>query len=138
MRKYLIAGLLTVAFVTPALAEDFYVAVDLASGRCVMMGGAAPDTKFFKSMGKYDSHEGRAQSHGRHERVQIASLAFPSVSQGASATSGRPLFFVVLTLSHHDHPAASAVAVAGLAPEHELGLALLAFELPAPFGAADG
>jgi len=33
MRKYLIAGLLTVAFVTPALAEDFYVAVDLASGR---------------------------------------------------------------------------------------------------------
>jgi len=41
MRKYLIAGLLTVAFVTPALAEDFYVAVDLASGRCVMMSGAA-------------------------------------------------------------------------------------------------
>jgi hypothetical protein len=50
MRKYLIAGLLTVAFVTPALAEDFYVAVDLASGRCVMMGGAAPDAKFFSSL----------------------------------------------------------------------------------------
>ena len=45
MRKYLSAG----------LAEDFYVAVDLASGRCVMMGGAAPDAKFFKSMGKFSS-----------------------------------------------------------------------------------
>ncbi len=75
MRKYLIAGLLTVAFVTPALAEDFYVAVDLASGRCVMMSGAAPDAKFFKSMGKYASHEGRAHGHGRHEGVQVAVLA---------------------------------------------------------------
>ncbi|MGA9602689.1 MAG: hypothetical protein WBQ82_01080 [Methyloceanibacter sp.] len=55
MRKYLIAGILTVAFVTPALAEDFYVAVDLASGRCVMMMGAVPDAKFFKSMGKFSS-----------------------------------------------------------------------------------
>jgi len=55
MRKYLIAGLLTVAFVTPALAKDFYVAVDLASGRCVMMSGAAPDAKYFKMMGKYAS-----------------------------------------------------------------------------------
>ena len=57
MRKYLIAGLLTAAFVTPALAEDFYVAVDLASGRCVMMSGAAPDAKYFKTMGKYASME---------------------------------------------------------------------------------
>ena len=55
MRKYLIAGLLTVAFVTPALAEDFYVAVGLASGRCVMIMGAAPDAKYFKSMGKFES-----------------------------------------------------------------------------------
>ncbi|MGE5261129.1 MAG: hypothetical protein ACM3MH_09670 [Actinomycetota bacterium] len=55
MRKYLIAGLLTVAFVSPALAEDFYVAVDLASGRCVMMMGSAPDAKYFKSMGKFSS-----------------------------------------------------------------------------------
>jgi hypothetical protein len=55
MRKYLIAAALTVAFVTPALAEDFYVAVDLASGRCVMMSGKEPDTKYFKTMGKYGS-----------------------------------------------------------------------------------
>jgi hypothetical protein len=55
MRKYLIAAALTVAFVTPALAEDFYVAVDLASGRCVMMSGAATDAKYFKSMGKYST-----------------------------------------------------------------------------------
>jgi acetylornithine deacetylase/succinyl-diaminopimelate desuccinylase-like protein len=72
MRKYLIAGLLTVAFVTPALAEDFYVAVDLASGRCVMMSGAAPDTKHFKAMGKYGSNGGGAQGHGYHERVPVA------------------------------------------------------------------
>ena len=39
MRKYLIAGLLTVAFVTPALAEDFYVAVDLATGRVTVDSG---------------------------------------------------------------------------------------------------
>jgi hypothetical protein len=55
MRKYLIAAALTVAFVTPALAEDFYVAVDLASGRCVMMDGAAPDAKYFKMMDKFTS-----------------------------------------------------------------------------------
>ena len=41
----------------PGLAEDFYVAVDLASGRCVMISGAAPDTKHFKTMGKYGSME---------------------------------------------------------------------------------
>ncbi len=41
MRKYLIAGLLTVAFVTPALAEDFYVAVDLASATATRDDGPA-------------------------------------------------------------------------------------------------
>ena len=66
MRKYLIAAALTVAFVTPALAEDFYVAVDLASGRCVMMTGKEPDAKHFKMMGKYtsmeDAHKAMASS----------------------------------------------------------------------------
>jgi hypothetical protein len=31
--QILIAAVLSAAFVSPALAEDFYVAVDLASGR---------------------------------------------------------------------------------------------------------
>lgn len=57
MRKFLIAAALTVAFATPALAEDFFVAVDLASGRCVMMSGKAPSSKHFKVMGKYASME---------------------------------------------------------------------------------
>jgi hypothetical protein len=55
MRKFLIATALIVAYATPALAEDFYVAVDLASGRCVMMSGKEPDAKHFKMMGKYAS-----------------------------------------------------------------------------------
>jgi hypothetical protein len=57
MRKLLIAAALIVAYVTPAFAEDFYVAVDLASGRCVMMSGKEPDTTHFKMMGKYGSME---------------------------------------------------------------------------------
>lgn len=64
MRKYLIAAALTVAFVTPALAEDFYVAVDLASGRCVMMSGKEPSSKHFKVMGKYGSMEDAHKAMG--------------------------------------------------------------------------
>jgi hypothetical protein len=64
MRKYLIAAVLSAAFVTPALAEDFYVAVDLASGRCVMMSGKAPDAKHFKTMGKYSSMEDAHKAMG--------------------------------------------------------------------------
>jgi hypothetical protein len=37
MRKYLFAAALTVAFVTPALAEQFYVVFDPASHKCEMM-----------------------------------------------------------------------------------------------------
>jgi hypothetical protein len=57
MRKYLIAAALVVAFAGPAFAEEFYVAVDLASGRCVMMSGKEPDAKHFKMMGKYATME---------------------------------------------------------------------------------
>lgn len=51
MKKYLIAGLLVSAFVTPALAEQFYVAFDPASKKCTMMHSqpASP----MKSMGTY-------------------------------------------------------------------------------------
>ena len=37
MKKYLLASALIVAFVTPALAEQFYVAFDPASHKCTMM-----------------------------------------------------------------------------------------------------
>jgi hypothetical protein len=54
MRKYLVAAVLIVAFAGPAFAEDFYVAVDLASGKCMTMT-TAPDAKKFKMMGKFGS-----------------------------------------------------------------------------------
>ena len=49
MKRYLIAGVLVFAFVSPALAEQFYVAFDPASHKCTMMHSqpAAP----MKSMG---------------------------------------------------------------------------------------
>ena len=37
MKKYLLATALIVGFVTPALAEQFYVAFDAASHKCSMM-----------------------------------------------------------------------------------------------------
>ena len=37
MKKYLVAAVLIAGFVTPALAEQFYVAFDLASKKCSMM-----------------------------------------------------------------------------------------------------
>jgi hypothetical protein len=49
MKRYLVAGVLVFAFVSPALAEQFYVAFDPASHKCTMMHSepAAP----MKSMG---------------------------------------------------------------------------------------
>ena len=37
MKKLLIASALIIGFVTPALAEQFYVAFDPASHKCTMM-----------------------------------------------------------------------------------------------------
>ena len=37
MKKYLVAAVLITGFVTPALAEQFYVAFDPASKKCSMM-----------------------------------------------------------------------------------------------------
>ncbi len=37
MSKYLVAAALVIAFVTPALAEQFFVAFDPASKKCSMM-----------------------------------------------------------------------------------------------------
>ncbi|MGB6345983.1 MAG: hypothetical protein WBF40_01325 [Methyloceanibacter sp.] len=49
MRKYLVAAALIVAFATPALAEQFYIAFDEASHKCEMMHNIPSGGK--KSMG---------------------------------------------------------------------------------------
>ncbi len=64
MRKYLIAAALIAGFAAPALAEDFYVAVDLASGKCVMMN-SEPDAKKFKMMGHYGTKDEATAAMGK-------------------------------------------------------------------------
>jgi hypothetical protein len=55
MKGYLIAGSLVLAFVTPAFAADYYVALRLGGGaKCEVMT-TAPDTTKYKMMGKYSS-----------------------------------------------------------------------------------
>jgi hypothetical protein len=56
MKKYLVAAALIVAFATPALAADYYVALRLGGGaaKCEVMT-TEPDTKTYKMMGKYTS-----------------------------------------------------------------------------------
>jgi opacity protein-like surface antigen len=56
MKKYLVAAALIVAFATPALAADYYVALRLGGGaaKCEIMT-TEPDTKTYKMMGKYTS-----------------------------------------------------------------------------------
>ena len=52
MKKYLVAATLIFAFVSPALAEQFYVVFDPASKKCEAMHNI-PEGK--KSMGTYGS-----------------------------------------------------------------------------------
>jgi hypothetical protein len=54
VKKYVIAGVLIAAFVTPALAEEIYVVFDPASHKCEAMHNI-PEGK--KSMGKFGSME---------------------------------------------------------------------------------
>ena len=54
MKKYLIAGVLIAAFVTPALAEEIYVVFDPASHKCEAMHNLPAG---MKSMGKFNSME---------------------------------------------------------------------------------
>ena len=54
MKKYVIAGVLVAALVTPALAEEIYVVFDPASHKCEAMHNI-PEGK--KSMGKFGSME---------------------------------------------------------------------------------
>jgi hypothetical protein len=51
MSKYLVAAALIIAFVTPALAEQFFVAFDPASKKCSMMHSQPPAG--MKVMGTY-------------------------------------------------------------------------------------
>ena len=52
MKKYLVAALLVSAFVSPALAEQFYVVFDPASKKCEAMHNIPTG---MKSMGTYGS-----------------------------------------------------------------------------------
>jgi hypothetical protein len=63
MHKYLIAGLLTVAFVTPALAADYYVALRLGGGGCTIMTHSPSPTKY-KMMGHYSSRSAAKKAMG--------------------------------------------------------------------------
>ena len=71
MKRYLIAGALVFAFVTPALAADYYVALRLGGGAaaCEVMT-TPPDAKTHKMMGKYEFRGRRDGGHGHHERVR--------------------------------------------------------------------
>ena len=55
MKKYLVAAALIVAFATPALAADYYVALRIGGGGCEVMSTEPTDTKKYKMMGKYSS-----------------------------------------------------------------------------------
>ena len=61
MKKYLIAAALTAAFVTPALAEQFYVVFDPASKKCEAMHEIPTG---MKSMGTYASMEEAKKAMG--------------------------------------------------------------------------
>ena len=54
MRKYLVAAALNRRLHYPALAEDYYVALKLVGGGCVIMDHK-PGTKKFKIMGTFSS-----------------------------------------------------------------------------------
>ena len=56
MKSYIMATAVLVAFATPALAADYYVALRLGGGAaaCEIMT-TEPDTKTHKMMGKYSS-----------------------------------------------------------------------------------
>ena len=69
MREYVIMVALIAGFVTPALAigNEFYLAADLASGKCMVMTHT-PDTSKYKMMGTYKSRGAAMKAmHGMAE-----------------------------------------------------------------------
>jgi hypothetical protein len=61
MKKYLIAGVLIVAFATPALAAEFMVMYDNDAKKCVTMATMPSDMKKYKMLGKYPT-QGEAET----------------------------------------------------------------------------
>ena len=53
MKKYLVAAGLIVAFTSPAVAADYYVALKIGGGGCVIMGHKPGPT--YKNMGSFSS-----------------------------------------------------------------------------------
>ena len=95
MRKLLIATALIVAYATPAFAEDFYVAVDLASGRCVMMSGKEPRREALQDDGQVRLDGRGAQGHGHDARVPLVvdwrALATRRAPRRWQASTGEPV-----------------------------------------------
>jgi hypothetical protein len=64
MKKYVITAALIVAFVTPALAADYYVALRLGGGGgCTIMTHSPSPTKY-KMMGHYTSRSAAKKAMG--------------------------------------------------------------------------
>jgi hypothetical protein len=55
MKNYLLAVAMVAAYVTPALAADYYVALRVGGGGCEIMTTEPTDTKKYKMMGKFSS-----------------------------------------------------------------------------------
>ena len=68
MKKYFVATALVFAFVSPALAEQFYVVFDPASKRCEAMHNIPTG---MKSDGHLWQHGRSQEGHGQHERVRL-------------------------------------------------------------------
>ena len=54
MKKYLVAAVLIVSFATPALADAFYVMLDMTNHKCITTRSPG-HMHGFKMMGKYPS-----------------------------------------------------------------------------------
>ena len=61
MKKYVIAAALIVAFATPALADEFYVMLEMSSKKCVTMKTKPSDMHKYKMLGKYPT-QGEAET----------------------------------------------------------------------------
>ena len=68
MKKYVIAGVLIAAFVTPAFAEEIYVVFDPASHKCEAMHNIPEGKKCHRV--NFWQHGRGQQSHGLNEGMR--------------------------------------------------------------------
>ena len=61
MKKYLVTATLIVAFATPALADEFYVMLEMSAKKCTTMKALPSDMKKYKMLGKYPT-QGEAET----------------------------------------------------------------------------